>query len=321
VNIPLATLAYRDGAGRLIAGAPAACVDGSAAAPSIAFADDPGTGLYRPGANVLGVATDGIERMRITAGGHVGIGTTTPFVYGLNYRACHLAASAGAQMTLDGGACRGVLYSDISRGGGTTLGNETFHHLNFMTNGARYWRLEDIGHFLPLYDNLLSFGEGARRIAAIYLGTAPIVTSDIRMKAYRADPPPRVPELAAALACFDAFGFFQFDASIALKGPDGARWHYGPRAQALWDICAAHGLVEARGADGRPVAGSIPPAFLCWDRWDEDVEEQREAGDIFGVRIDQLHSLMLAALNGERKAQDARIAALAARIDALEAAA
>lgn len=43
--------------------------DGSAAAPSITFSADPDTGLYRIGANILGFATGGVERLRIDATG------------------------------------------------------------------------------------------------------------------------------------------------------------------------------------------------------------------------------------------------------------
>lgn len=43
--------------------------DGSAAAPSITFTADPDTGLYRIGANILGFATGGVERLRIDSTG------------------------------------------------------------------------------------------------------------------------------------------------------------------------------------------------------------------------------------------------------------
>jgi hypothetical protein len=52
--------------------------DGSAAAPSLAFTADTNTGLYRPGNDMLGFTTGGVEAMRITATNSVGIGTTTP---------------------------------------------------------------------------------------------------------------------------------------------------------------------------------------------------------------------------------------------------
>lgn len=111
-------------------------------------------------------------------------------------------------------------------------------------------------------------------------------------------------------------------------------------------------LIENEIGELVPPEGSIPPAFLCFDLIAEETasvmegwrptaiidpvtnqpvmvkcaegEEAtemratgetvvtREAGHIFGVRIDQLHSIMIAALNAERKAHAARLAALEA---------
>lgn len=48
--------------------------DGSAATPGLAFADDTDTGVYRIGANQLGITTNGIERMRVRADGNIGVG-------------------------------------------------------------------------------------------------------------------------------------------------------------------------------------------------------------------------------------------------------
>lgn len=110
-------------------------------------------------------------------------------------------------------------------------------------------------------------------------------------------------------------------------------------------------LIENDKGELVPTPGAVPPAFICFDvieeerapvteGWrpsavlgpggqpvmvkcaeGEEATEQRptgetivtrEAGHIFGVRIDQLHSLMIAALNTESKALAARIAALEA---------
>ena len=189
-----------------------------------------------------------------------------------------------------------------------------------------------------------------------------IITCDIRLKFYRAEPAPTADEHAAALDCFEVFGFFQHLDAVARAAEGGApaRWHFGPKAQEVWAIFANHGLAAPLGEDGSPPEGSVPHAFLCFDAWGEETApvlawwkpsailgadgepvmvpcaegeegtEQRptgetyvtrEAGNIFGVRIDQLQSLMLVALNKERVAQTAVIADLSDRVAALEPAA
>lgn len=54
--------------------------DGSAAAPILTFGstDDPTTGIFHPAANIIGVATNGTEALRIIATGEIGIGGITP---------------------------------------------------------------------------------------------------------------------------------------------------------------------------------------------------------------------------------------------------
>jgi hypothetical protein len=51
---------------------------GSAAAPSLFFTGDTNTGLFSPGADTVALATAGSNRLHITSGGLVGIGTTGP---------------------------------------------------------------------------------------------------------------------------------------------------------------------------------------------------------------------------------------------------
>lgn len=52
--------------------------NGTAAAPTYSFNSNTGTGMFRPGTNILGLSTAGTERMRITAAGFFGIRNNTP---------------------------------------------------------------------------------------------------------------------------------------------------------------------------------------------------------------------------------------------------
>ncbi len=64
--------------GRAVAGGAIALRAGTAAIPSLASASDDNTGLYFAAADVLAMVTAGLERLRITADGRLGLGTTTP---------------------------------------------------------------------------------------------------------------------------------------------------------------------------------------------------------------------------------------------------
>ncbi len=63
-----------------LATGPGLFLNGTAAAPSISFASDTDTGWFRVTTNVIALATQGIEALRVSSIGNVFIGTTTAVV-------------------------------------------------------------------------------------------------------------------------------------------------------------------------------------------------------------------------------------------------
>jgi hypothetical protein len=298
---------------------------GSAATPSIAFSADTDTGIFRPGVNTLAVATGGIEQVRITAAGNVGIGTTAPN--------STLAVNGDLELTV-GGNRR------------LRIGTQTNYFYDIKGNGDDLNIVAgDISSVLvvrypsfsvgPGVDNSQNLGTASLRWATVFAATGTINTSDEREKTWRGALTDA--ELRAANRIAKEIGIFQWNDSIAKKGADGARLHVGVRAQAVWAIMAEEKLVDSINKNGK--SGATPYAFLCWDSWDDvlvpvtedvyvpavvndeggiiDAEriEQRPtgkmeistpAGDRFGIRIDQLTLFIVAA-------QEQRLAALEAK--------
>ena len=104
--------------------------------------------------------------------------------------------------------------------------------------------LQVAGVVSPGADNTYTLGSASLRWSQLYAGTATINTSDAREKTALADVPEAL--LDAILAV--PIGAYQWLDSVARKGPDAARIHFGPTAQDVRDAIVAKGLDPERFA-------------------------------------------------------------------------
>lgn len=89
--------------------------DGTAALPALAFADDPDTGLHRPAADTVGIATNGAERLRVTAAGALLLGGPD-IIVGVSF--ADPAAPAGGSLVCH----RGNVLGTVSHSGASVTG-------------------------------------------------------------------------------------------------------------------------------------------------------------------------------------------------------
>ena len=129
---------------------------GTAGSPSLTF--DANTGLFSPGEDQVAVSTGGSERLRITSGGLVGIGTTSPV------RKLHIAVAGGdPQLRLQDTSasesinCAIEFNGDTSRqayigkAGSTDLliiNDNASGALRFSTNATERARIDSSGRLL-----------------------------------------------------------------------------------------------------------------------------------------------------------------------------
>lgn len=124
------------------------------------------------------------------------------------------------------------------------------------------------GNFEPTADNSSNIGRASLRFATIYAGTGTINTSDAREKHWLGNLTDA--HLRAARRIGPLMGLFQWHDQIADKGEDGARIHFGAKAQDIVEIFYDEGL------EHRPAPGERPDfrhAFLCYDEWADTFED------------------------------------------------
>jgi hypothetical protein len=117
-------------------------VDGSAGTPSVQGADT-NTGMFFPAADTIAFAEGGVEVMRIDSSGNVGIGTTSPTVYG-TYRTLEVRGAGGGLLQIGTGATTAAyLYQDGTNSGFNNIANGV---MTFGTNNTERMRIDSSGN-------------------------------------------------------------------------------------------------------------------------------------------------------------------------------
>ena len=120
---------------------------GTAAAPALTFTGDTNNGIYRPGADIFAIATAGVERLRVTSGGLVGIGCDPNASYNLDVSGSARINNGGvffATNTNDAGS--------ITSSGEASFNNKIVYNATrgngghiFNVNGGEAMRISSIG--------------------------------------------------------------------------------------------------------------------------------------------------------------------------------
>ena len=131
----------------------------------------------------------------------------------------------------------------------------------------------------PSLDNVIKLGRASERWSTVYAGTGTINTSDEREKQDIADLDDAEKRVAVALK--GLVKKFRFKDAVAQKG-DNARIHVGVIAQ---EVITAF---ESKGLD--PMRYGI----VCYDEW--EATEDRQAGNRYGVRYEELLAFIIAVI-------------------------
>jgi len=261
--------------------------DGSAGTPTYTFADDPDTGLFRAGANILGIAASGTERIRFTPTG-IGVQLNTDIQMG---------TTTGRILYLYNASPTNLAYISTGASGEILLANG-------VGTVANRLMIDSTGILKPFADNTYTLGGTGFRWSAVWAATGTIQTSDARDKADVQD---------------SALGL---DFINALR-PVSYKWIVGGNVV----TSEQDGVDEEGNPVYRTVVTSRPGVRTHWGLLAQEVKAACDAAGVdfggyieaedgkLGLRYDQFIAPLIKAVQELKAANDA----LAARVSALEA--
>lgn len=141
-------------------------VNGTASVPAVSFNSDTNTGLFRPGADVLAITTNGSERIRVDANGNMGINNNNP---GVRLKIGNGSAIEGVDVDGSNSGTSGGAYYVVKNAGTNVCGIGNFSALfgggyngtSTLWSNAVGWRVTNLGTGAGTHAMRYDTGSGA----------------------------------------------------------------------------------------------------------------------------------------------------------------
>jgi hypothetical protein len=156
---------------------------GTVSAPAITTTGDTNTGIFFPAADTIAFTEGGAESMRITSSGDVGIGSTTPGIFGkLAVKTSSTSETAGLAVISSANDSFLTIYNSgsVHNIGATYSSTGSYQPIAFVTSGSERMRIGSDGNVGVGITNPNSFGKLAVKTSStsVVAGLAVIASAN-----------------------------------------------------------------------------------------------------------------------------------------------